>query len=161
MTLLDIPEELFVQICGYSGTRISWNIMVSCRSMYKLIECRAIWVNQLHQLSSEHAIVGGTYDLHSMSTSEIRQVVIRPHRFEQAVQFEEIKPIRYQTTMGDEFVFETKLAPGGRWLVTLCSPNSEQGPKFRRIWDLHSKAQVSEPCASLPVKEVDLVFSWS
>ncbi|KIO31990.1 hypothetical protein M407DRAFT_118501 [Tulasnella calospora MUT 4182] len=130
--------------------------MVSCKPMYKLVESRAIWTNQLNQLSSEYAIVSGTYDFPSMSTSEIRKAVIRPYRFERAVQFEEINPIHYRTTIEDEIVHWSKLAPGGRWLVTLSGPKRGQGPKFCRVWDLQSRAQVSEPYASLHIGQDDL-----
>lgn len=88
-----------------------------------------------------------------MSTSEIRKAATRPYRFEQAVQFEEVKPIQYQTTITDEIFEEIKLAPGGRWLVTLSLPTSGRGSKFCRIWDLHSSAPVSEPYAALAIEE--------
>ncbi|KIO31993.1 hypothetical protein M407DRAFT_19014 [Tulasnella calospora MUT 4182] len=153
MTLLNLPKDVLIETCNYLDTRTLWKLMASCKPIHKLMECRAIWINQLKQLSSEYGIVGGTYDFYSMATPEIRKAAIRPYRFERAVQFEEINPIHYRTTIENEFVQLSKLAPGGRWLVTLSVPRSERGPSFCRVWDLQSKAQVSEPYASLPIEQ--------
>lgn len=95
----------------------------TCTSLFEVTSQRQIWIEHLQRLVARYGTLPSTFDIPSMSLTDLKRAATRPYRFETTLLKkrlvnripEHMKPITGTQNLN---FFDAKIVPGGQWLVT-------------------------------------------
>lgn len=106
-----------------------------------------MWLDQIKNLIAREGVPTSTWNLSSMSATELRQAVARPYRFEKSITAQQEPSLTPVFLMHESpvVIHTAEMLPGGRWLIligeTLDEFTKDPGQVWAEVWDLQSPGQ--------------------
>ncbi|KAG8949626.1 hypothetical protein FRC04_008372 [Tulasnella sp. 424] len=148
--ILALPQEIILEISKALDLKEALALITTCKALYAIAKSRPFWLDQLRRLYELfHPLI--PQDFASLSVEDLRAMATTPYRFEQTVmkgKLQEVPPVRLKHNLVTEFL-DAKIAPGGRWIVTVNREWDDQTElPLVRLWRLvpDSSPQDAFPC---------------